>query len=94
MPGYNDALKEVSSILERMGTNAPLAAFERIKSLMLQNQPIFNQICDIIESLIINEWILEYFQPFFKPHKITNYIQNHQIFRFTFTCFAKSLKFN
>lgn len=54
MPGYNDALKEVSSILERMGTNAPLAAFERIKSLMLQNQPIFNQICDIIERNIMN----------------------------------------
>ena len=54
MPGYNDALKEVSSILERMGTNAPLAAFERIKSLMLQNQPIFNQICDIIERNILN----------------------------------------
>ena len=54
MPGYNDALKEVSSILERMGTNAPLAAFERIKSLMLQNQPIFNQICYIIERNIMN----------------------------------------
>ena len=54
MPGYNDALKEGSSILERMGTNAPLAAFERIKSLMLQNQPIFNQICDIIERNIMN----------------------------------------
>ena len=54
MPGYNDALKEVSSILERMGTNAPLAAFERIKSLMLHNQPIFNQICDIIERNIMN----------------------------------------
>lgn len=54
MPNYNEVLKEVSTILEKMGTNAPLAAFERIKSLMSQNQAIFNQICDIIERSIMN----------------------------------------